>query len=59
MEILNDCTDVDEIKFQEDGTWCPMRPKKETLKVSSPCLPKIECKLFLKSIYNKHFSDCT
>ncbi|KAM9446356.1 E3 SUMO-protein ligase PIAS2 isoform 1-T1 [Clarias gariepinus] len=42
MEILNDCTDVDEIKFQEDGTWCPMRPKKETLKVSSPCLPKIE-----------------
>ncbi|KAF7687494.1 E3 SUMO-protein ligase PIAS2 isoform X1 [Silurus meridionalis] len=43
MEILNDCTDVDEIKFQEDGTWCPMRPKKETLKVSSPCSPKIEC----------------
>ncbi|XP_030626355.1 E3 SUMO-protein ligase PIAS2 isoform X2 [Chanos chanos] len=44
MEILNDCTDVDEIKFQEDGTWCPMRPKKETLKVSSQGLPKIECK---------------
>ncbi|XP_059406296.1 E3 SUMO-protein ligase PIAS2-like isoform X1 [Carassius carassius] len=43
MEILNDCTDVDEIKFQEDGTWCPMRPKKETLKVSSPCMPKIDC----------------
>uniref|UniRef100_A0A8C2EJT1 Protein inhibitor of activated STAT, 2 n=1 Tax=Cyprinus carpio TaxID=7962 RepID=A0A8C2EJT1_CYPCA len=43
MEILNDCTDVDEIKFQEDGTWCPMRPKKETLKVSSSCIPKIGC----------------
>ncbi|KAI4889349.1 hypothetical protein NFI96_010277 [Prochilodus magdalenae] len=43
MEILNDCTDVDEIKFQEDGTWCPMRPKKEALKVPSPCIPKIEC----------------
>lgn len=43
MEILNDCTDVDEIKFQEDGTWCPMRPKKEALKVSSPIIPKIEC----------------
>ncbi|XP_059403868.1 E3 SUMO-protein ligase PIAS2 isoform X6 [Carassius carassius] len=42
MEILNDCTDVDEIKFQEDGTWCPMRPKKEMLKVSSPCIPKID-----------------
>uniref|UniRef100_A0A673K0Z0 E3 SUMO-protein ligase PIAS2-like n=1 Tax=Sinocyclocheilus rhinocerous TaxID=307959 RepID=A0A673K0Z0_9TELE len=45
MEILNDCTDVDEIKFQEDGTWCPMRPKKEMLKVSSPCFPKIDFKL--------------
>lgn len=43
MEILNDCTDVDEIKFQEDGTWCPMRPKKEMLKVSSPCIQKIDC----------------
>uniref|UniRef100_A0A8C2C9Z9 E3 SUMO-protein ligase PIAS2-like n=1 Tax=Cyprinus carpio TaxID=7962 RepID=A0A8C2C9Z9_CYPCA len=43
MEILNDCTDVDEIKFQEDGTWCPMRPKKEMLKVSSSCIPKIDC----------------
>ncbi|XP_065122832.2 E3 SUMO-protein ligase PIAS2 isoform X1 [Paramisgurnus dabryanus] len=43
MEILNDCTDVDEIKFQEDGTWCPMRPKKEALKVSSPCIAKIDC----------------
>ncbi|KAG5281002.1 hypothetical protein AALO_G00066380 [Alosa alosa] len=42
MEILNDCTDVDEIKFQEDGTWCPMRPKKEALKVSSPSIPKVE-----------------
>ena len=42
MEILNDCSDVDEIKFQEDGTWCPMRPKKESVKLSSQCLPKME-----------------
>ncbi|KAF4024823.1 hypothetical protein G4228_016732, partial [Cervus hanglu yarkandensis] len=42
MEILNDCTDVDEIKFQEDGSWCPMRPKKEAMKVSSQPCPKIE-----------------
>ena len=42
MEILNDCSDVDEIKFQEDGTWCPMRPKKESLKVSSPSITKVE-----------------
>ncbi|XP_075788828.1 E3 SUMO-protein ligase PIAS2 isoform X4 [Pelodiscus sinensis] len=42
MEILNECSDVDEIKFQEDGSWCPMRPKKEALKVSSPQCTKIE-----------------
>ncbi|XP_048875190.1 E3 SUMO-protein ligase PIAS2 isoform X3 [Brienomyrus brachyistius] len=42
MEILNDCSDADEIKFQEDGTWCPMRPKKEALKVSSQFCPKLE-----------------
>ncbi|XP_024115918.1 E3 SUMO-protein ligase PIAS2 isoform X2 [Oryzias melastigma] len=35
LEILNDCSDVDEIKFLEGGTWCPMRPKKEALKVPS------------------------
>uniref|UniRef100_A0A4W5LVJ0 SP-RING-type domain-containing protein n=1 Tax=Hucho hucho TaxID=62062 RepID=A0A4W5LVJ0_9TELE len=44
MEILNDCSDVDEIKFQEDGTWCPIRPRKEALSVSSTCIPKIERK---------------
>ncbi|XP_060092188.1 E3 SUMO-protein ligase PIAS2 isoform X4 [Heteronotia binoei] len=42
MEILNECSDVDEIKFQEDGTWCPMRPKKEPLKVAGPHCTKIE-----------------
>ncbi|XP_049435856.1 E3 SUMO-protein ligase PIAS2 isoform X2 [Epinephelus fuscoguttatus] len=42
LEILNDCSDVDEIKFQEDGTWCPMRPKKEAVKVPSQSVQKIE-----------------
>lgn len=42
LEILSDCSDVDEIKFQENGTWCPMRPKKESVKVHSQSLPKIE-----------------
>ncbi|KAK2837064.1 hypothetical protein Q5P01_014276 [Channa striata] len=42
LEILNDCSDVDEIKFQEDGTWCPMRPKKESVKVPSQSVLKIE-----------------
>ncbi|XP_077792072.1 E3 SUMO-protein ligase PIAS2 [Podarcis muralis] len=42
MEILNECSDVDEIKFQEDGSWCPMRPKKEALKVVSPQCTKVE-----------------
>ncbi|KAJ7427683.1 E3 SUMO-protein ligase PIAS2 [Willisornis vidua] len=42
MEILNKCSDVDEIKFQEDGSWCPMKLKKEAVKVSSPQCTKIE-----------------
>lgn len=29
MEILNSVTDCDEIQFMEDGSWCPMKPKKE------------------------------
>uniref|UniRef100_A0A8B9ZDU5 Protein inhibitor of activated STAT 3 n=1 Tax=Buteo japonicus TaxID=224669 RepID=A0A8B9ZDU5_9AVES len=35
MEILNSCTDCDEIQFMEDGSWCPMKPKKENQEVSS------------------------
>lgn len=56
MEILNDCTDVDEIKFQEDGTWCPMRPKKEALKVSSPHIPKVESKAYYVTMYITMYS---
>ncbi|NWX93889.1 PIAS3 ligase, partial [Nothoprocta pentlandii] len=33
MEILNSCTDCDEIQFTEDGSWCPMKPKKENQEV--------------------------
>lgn len=47
MEILNECSDVDEIKFQEDGSWCPMRPKKDAVKVSSPQCTKIESEYLL------------
>lgn len=35
MDILNDCSNVDKIKFQEDGSWYPLRPKKETKEGSS------------------------
>uniref|UniRef100_A0A8V5GNM8 Uncharacterized protein n=1 Tax=Melopsittacus undulatus TaxID=13146 RepID=A0A8V5GNM8_MELUD len=28
MEILNSCTDCDEIQFMEDGSWCPMKLEK-------------------------------
>ncbi|XP_032433419.1 E3 SUMO-protein ligase PIAS2 isoform X1 [Xiphophorus hellerii] len=42
LEILNDCSDVDEIKFQEDGTWCPMRPKKDPVKFSVHSVGKVE-----------------
>ncbi|XP_061624325.1 E3 SUMO-protein ligase PIAS2 [Phyllopteryx taeniolatus] len=48
LEILNDCSDMDEIKFQEDGTWCPMRPKKEPVKVSSQLITKIESSAYLR-----------
>ncbi|XP_043933824.1 E3 SUMO-protein ligase PIAS1 isoform X2 [Protopterus annectens] len=35
MEILNCCTDCDEIQFKEDGSWSPMRLKKEVQEVST------------------------
>uniref|UniRef100_A0A8D3BIP2 Protein inhibitor of activated STAT 1 n=1 Tax=Scophthalmus maximus TaxID=52904 RepID=A0A8D3BIP2_SCOMX len=35
VEILNSCTDCDEIQFKEDGSWAPMRSKKEVQEVSS------------------------
>ncbi|KAG7257822.1 hypothetical protein CRUP_038593 [Coryphaenoides rupestris] len=34
MEILNSCSDCDEIQFTEDGIWSPMRSKKEVQEVS-------------------------
>lgn len=33
MEILNSCSDCDEIQFKEDGNWAPMRSKKEVQEV--------------------------
>ncbi|XP_061595825.1 E3 SUMO-protein ligase PIAS1 isoform X1 [Cololabis saira] len=35
VEILNSCMDCDEIQFKEDGSWAPMRCKKEVQEVSS------------------------
>lgn len=35
MEILNSCSDCDEIQFKEDGSWAPMRSKKEVQEVSA------------------------
>lgn len=35
MEILNGCSDSDEIQFKEDGNWAPMRSKKEVQEVSA------------------------
>ncbi|XP_041495104.1 E3 SUMO-protein ligase PIAS2 isoform X7 [Microtus oregoni] len=65
MEILSDCSDVDEIKFQEDGSWCPMRPKKEAMKVTSQPCTKIEstsvfskpCSMTISSDANKKKID--
>ncbi|XP_060613831.2 E3 SUMO-protein ligase PIAS3 [Anolis sagrei] len=36
MEILNSVTDCDEIQFMEDGSWCPMKPKKENQELCQP-----------------------
>ncbi|KAG8545224.1 hypothetical protein GDO81_021213 [Engystomops pustulosus] len=36
MDILNSCTDCDEIQFMEDGSWCPMKPKKEKQDLLQP-----------------------
>uniref|UniRef100_A0A3Q2Z159 Protein inhibitor of activated STAT 1 n=1 Tax=Hippocampus comes TaxID=109280 RepID=A0A3Q2Z159_HIPCM len=36
MEILNSCSDCDEIQFKEDGSWAPMRSKKQVQEVSGP-----------------------
>ncbi|XP_030044280.1 E3 SUMO-protein ligase PIAS3 isoform X2 [Microcaecilia unicolor] len=35
-EILNSCTDCDEIQFMEDGSWCPMKPKREMQDIYHP-----------------------
>uniref|UniRef100_A0A7N8XA97 Protein inhibitor of activated STAT, 1b n=1 Tax=Mastacembelus armatus TaxID=205130 RepID=A0A7N8XA97_9TELE len=35
MEILNSCSDCDEIQFKEDGSWAPMRSKKDVQEVSA------------------------
>ncbi|XP_017314702.1 E3 SUMO-protein ligase PIAS1 isoform X1 [Ictalurus punctatus] len=35
MEILNSCVDCDEIQFKEDGSWAPMRSKKDVQEVSA------------------------
>ncbi|XP_063169931.1 E3 SUMO-protein ligase PIAS1 isoform X1 [Candoia aspera] len=35
MEILKYCTDCDEIQFKEDGSWAPMRSKKEAQEVTT------------------------
>ncbi|KAM6391381.1 E3 SUMO-protein ligase PIAS2 isoform 1-T1 [Rhynochetos jubatus] len=58
MEILNECSDVDEIKFQEDGFWCPMRPKKEAVNVSSSQCTKVEgSSIVSKLCFNMVASD--
>uniref|UniRef100_A0A8C6UAN7 Protein inhibitor of activated STAT, 2 n=1 Tax=Neogobius melanostomus TaxID=47308 RepID=A0A8C6UAN7_9GOBI len=54
LEILNDCNDVDEIKFQEDGTWCPMRPKKEAHKLQAPVPKLLSCAAVPASVPVRH-----
>ncbi|XP_062467756.1 E3 SUMO-protein ligase PIAS2 isoform X1 [Pezoporus occidentalis] len=65
MEILNECSDVDEIKFHEDGSWCPMRPKTDGVKVSGPQCTNVDsssvvskqCSATMASEANKKQAD--
>ncbi|XP_044130252.1 E3 SUMO-protein ligase PIAS2 isoform X2 [Bufo gargarizans] len=52
MEILNQCSDVDEIQFQEDGSWCPMRPKKEPVTAPSSQFSHNEGSGVISKIYS-------
>lgn len=52
MEILNHCSDVDEIQFQEDGSWCPMRPKKEPVSAPSSQFPHNEGSGVISKVYS-------
>ncbi|XP_075463975.1 E3 SUMO-protein ligase PIAS3 isoform X3 [Ascaphus truei] len=56
MDILNSCTDCDEIQFMEDGSWCPMKPKKEKPDLcQSSTYNGIECAIY--SMELKHGSE--
>uniref|UniRef100_G1Q4C9 Protein inhibitor of activated STAT 2 n=1 Tax=Myotis lucifugus TaxID=59463 RepID=G1Q4C9_MYOLU len=55
MEILNDCSDVDMIKFQKDGCWYPLRPKKEAKEGSSQQDPTIHTRVIVAP--SKHSSE--
>ncbi|KAF1456123.1 E3 SUMO-protein ligase PIAS3, partial [Spheniscus mendiculus] len=59
MEILNSCTDCDEIQFAEDGSWCPMKPKKEKQEVcQTPAFSGIEAgSLYAASSEGKNSSE--
>ncbi|XP_063356649.1 E3 SUMO-protein ligase PIAS2-like [Pelmatolapia mariae] len=50
LEILNDCSDVDEIEFQEDGTWFPMKPRKEALKIPTQSVSEVDTPLRQPSV---------
>ncbi|XP_075042225.1 E3 SUMO-protein ligase PIAS2 isoform X3 [Mixophyes fleayi] len=52
MEILNQCSDADEIQFQEDGSWCPMRPNKKILTSPSSQHPAIEGSPVIGEVYS-------
>ncbi|EPQ07186.1 E3 SUMO-protein ligase PIAS2 [Myotis brandtii] len=52
MEILNNCSDVDMIKFQKDGCWYPLRPNKEAKEGSSQQGTEIESSRVLQRTKN-------
>nr|XP_033781328.1 E3 SUMO-protein ligase PIAS3 isoform X2 [Geotrypetes seraphini] len=57
MEILNSCSDCDEIQFMEDGSWCPMKPKKEKQDIYSSIESKGASNLYTLSSDVKRAPD--
>ncbi|XP_043935656.1 E3 SUMO-protein ligase PIAS3 isoform X1 [Protopterus annectens] len=54
MEILNSCTDSDEIQFMQDGCWYPMRERKEKPDVcSTPAYNTVEDAKHSTEVKNK------
>lgn len=59
MEILSSCMDCDEIQFKEDGSWAPMRSKKEVQEVSASYNNGLDGKIHVSCLPRQQVSMVT